>query len=90
MAHMPDRVLSLKIEFEILSYQKRYVLTLWPNSYCVHWPVYNQGLIDPTGRGHVTAIVSCIPRKIKTRLWFETNYSNSCLDCILRCLPFLA
>ena len=33
-------------------------------------------------RGHVTAIVFCIPSKIQIRQWFVTNYSNSCcLDC---------
>ena len=30
------------------------------------------------GRGHVTAIVSCVPSKIQTRQWFVTNCSNSC------------
>ena len=36
------------------------------------------------GRGHVTAILFCIPSKIQTRQWFVTNYSNNCcLDCTM-------
>ena len=35
-------------------------------------------------RGHVTAIVLCVPSKIQVRQWFVTNYSNiSCLDCTM-------
>ena len=34
-----------------------------------------KGLQTPKGRGHATAILSCVPSKIQ---WFVTNYSNSC------------
>ena len=35
-------------------------------------------------RGHVSAIVLCVPSKIQVRQWFVTNYSNNgCLDCTM-------
>ena len=40
-------------------------------------------------RGHVTAIVLCVPSKIQIRQWFVTNYSNSCcLDCTMHTVDF--
>ena len=42
------------------------------------------------GRGHVTAIVLCVPSKIQIRQWFVTNYSNSCcLDCTMHTVDLL-
>jgi hypothetical protein len=37
-----------------------------------------KGLLDPLWRGHITAIVPCVPSKIQIRQCLVTKYRNSC------------
>ena len=41
------------------------------------------------GRGHVTAILSCVPSKIQIRQWFVTNYAVWISLCILKILAYM-
>ena len=54
-------------------------------SWAIHLCIIPRAYRPQRGRGHVTAIVLCVPSNI-FRQWFLTNYSNSC--CLYYTMDF--
>ena len=52
----------------------------WPAATYEFYCATSRAYRPQRGRGHVTAILFCIPSKIQIRQWFVTNY-NCCLEC---------